>query len=140
MTLIPKHGKSAQFSLDSTSGTLVTLSSGLDNISISRARDNAEVTNFGDNDRNYILGLKGGTISISGQWSSTHAEVLDGVFNSTTSTTQSFEYSPSSTASGNHLLKGECLMTSLEYAVPVDDKVALSAELQITGAVTSTNH
>ena len=140
MAVVPKHGKTAAFGLDSTAGSLVMLSSGLDDISISRGRDNAEVTNFGDNDRNFILGLKGGTISISGQWSSTHAELLDGVFNSTTSTTQSFEFSPSSTAAGNHNLKGECLCTSLEYGVPVDDKVTLSAEFAITGAVTSTNH
>ena len=140
MSVVPKHGKGAQLALDSTAGSLVTLSSGLDNLSISRSRDNAEVTNLGDNDHAYILGLKGATISASGQWSSTHAEVLDGVFNSTTSTTQSFEYSPATTASGNHLLKGEALMTSLEYGVPVDDKVTLSFELQVTGAVTSTNH
>lgn len=139
MAVVPKYGNLGQFSLDSTAGSLVTFSSGLDDMSISRSRDNAEVTNFGDADRNYILGLKGGTISISGQWSSTHAEVLDGVFNSTTSTTQSFELSPNTTAAG-HLLKGECLCTSLEYTVPVGDKVGLSAEFQITGAVTSTNH
>lgn len=136
-----RHGRSASFWLDSTANTLVNLSSGLDDVSISRGMDPAEVTTFGDNDRSHIVGLRGATISCSGSFSSTHAEVLDGVFNDATSTSYSFEYSPDgSTATGRHLLKGESVMTSLEYGSPVDDKVAMSFELLITGAVTSTNH
>jgi len=41
---------------------------------------------------------------------------------------------------GRHLLKGESFLTSLEYAAPVGDKVLLSGELTVSGAVTSTNH
>lgn len=136
-----RHGKGTGFFLDSTAGSLVNFSSGLDDVSISREADTPEVTSFGDNDRNYIFGLRGATISCSGHFSSTHAEVLDGVFNDATSTTYSFELNPDgSTAAGRHLLKGECLMTSLEYGSPVDDKVSMSFELLVTGAVTSTNN
>jgi hypothetical protein len=136
-----RHGKGTNFKLDSTAGSLVNLSSGLDDVSFSRDLDTAEVTTFGDSDRSYIPGLKGATISCSGHFASTYAEVLDGVLNDATSTSYSFEYSPDgSTAAGRHLLLGECLMTSLEYQSPVDDKVSMSFELLITGAVTSTNH
>lgn len=136
-----RHGRNARFFLDSTANTLVNLSSGLDEASISRSMDPAEVTSFGDVDRNYIPGLRGATISCSGHFSSTHAEILDGIFTDPTSTTYTFELNPDgSTGAGTHLLKGECIMTSLEYGVSVGDKVGMSFELLVTGAVTSTNN
>lgn len=134
-----RHGKGASFELDSTAGTLVNLSSGLDDVTLSRDMSPAEVTTFGDNDRNHIGGLRGATISCSGHFSSTHANVLDGVFNDATSTSYTFKYNPESTASGRHTLTGESLMTSLEYGSPVDDKVGMSFNLIVTGVVTSTN-
>ncbi len=141
MAVAPRHGKGTAFSLDSTGGSLVNLSSGLDNVSLSRSLDTAEITTFGDNDRSYIPGLRGATISISGLFSSTHAEVLDGVLGRNSTATMSFEWNPDgSTAAGRHLLKGECFLTSLEYSASVDDKVGLSAELMISGAVVSTNN
>lgn len=134
-----RHGKGASFELDSTANTLVNLSSGIDDVSLSRSMDTAEVTTFGDNWRNFIVGLRGATISVSGHFSSTHANVLDGVFADATSTSYTFKYNPESTAAGSHTLTGECLMTSLEYTASVDDKVGMSFELLVTGAVTSTN-
>ena len=136
-----RAGKGANFKLDSTAGSLVNLSSGLDDLSINRSLDELEVTTFGDNDKNYIVGLRGATISGSGHFASTYAEVLDGVIGDATSTSYSFELSPDgSTAAGRHLLLGECLLTSLEYSAPVDDKVSLSFEAIVSGPVVSTNH
>ena len=110
-------------------------------MSLSRSLDTADVTSFGDNDRNYIPGLRGATCSFSGNFSSTHAEVLDGIFGRNSTATLSVEISPDgSTAAGRHLLKAETFITSLEYGAPVDDKVTMSGELLMTGAVTSTNH
>jgi predicted secreted protein len=134
-----RHGKAASFELDSTAGSLVNLSSGLDSISLSRAMDTAEVTTFGDSWKNYIVGLRGATISCSGHFSSTHANLLDGVFADATSTSYTFKYCPESTAATSHTLTGECLMTSLEYGAAVGDKVTMSFELIVTGVVTSTN-
>ncbi len=141
MAVAPRHGKGTAFSLDSTAGSLVNLSSGLDNVSCSRSLDTAEITSFGDNDRSYIPGLRGATISISGLFSSTHAEVLDGIIGRNSTATMSFEWNPDgSTAAGRHLLKGECFLTSLEYGASVDDRVQLSAECMVSGAVVSTNN
>lgn len=134
-----RHGKGASFELDSTAGSLVNLSSGLDDVTLSRDMNPAEVTTFGDNDRNYIVGLRGATISCSGHFSSTHANVLDGIFADATSTSYTFKYNPESTAATRHTLTGEAIMTSLEYGSPVDGKVSMSFELLVTGAVTSTN-
>ena len=141
MAVLPRHGKGSAFLLDSTAGSLVNLSSGVRKVSFSRSMDAPEVTTYGDSDRNYISGLRGAEITIEGIFSSTHAEVLDGVFGDATSTSYSFELNPDgSTAAGRHLLKGECLMTSLEYGVPFDDAVSMSIGLRVTGAISSTNN
>lgn len=141
MAVTPRHGRGSQLAIDSTSGSLVDFSSGLTEMSLSRELDTAEITSFGDNDKSYIPGLRGATISFSGNFSSTHAEVLDGVLGRNSTATLSWEYSPDgSTAAGRHLLKGEGFLTSLEYSAPVDDKVTLSGEMIVSGAVTSTNH
>jgi len=141
MAVIPRHGKGTGFALDSTAGTLVTLSSGLAEATLSREGETIDITNFGENDRNFLPGLRNATISCSGHFSSTHAEVLDGVFGRNSTASLSFEFSPDgSTATGRHLLKGESFLTSLEYGASVEDKVTLSFDLQVTNAVTSTNH
>ena len=141
MAVAPRHGRGSQLALDSTAGSLVNFSSGLDEMSLSRDIDMAEITTFGDNDKSYIPGLRGAEISASGLFSSTHAEVLDGVFGRNSTATLSWEFSPDgSTAAGRHLLKGEAFLTSIEYTAPVGDKVGMSLGLTITGAVTSTNH
>lgn len=141
MAPAPRHGKGTQLSIDSTAGSLVTFSSGFSEATLSRSLDTAEITTFGDNDRTYLPGLRGAELSFSGNFSSTHAEVLDGIFGRNSTASMSFEYSPDgSTATGRHLLKGEAFLTSLEYGASVDDKVTMSGTLQVTGAVTSTNH
>lgn len=135
-----RHGKGANFKLDNASGSLTNFSSGVDDVSISRSVDMAETTTYGDNDKTYIPGLRGATISVSGHFASTYAEILDALLG-LSSASLSFEYSPDgSTAAGRHLLLGECWVTGLEYGAPVSGKVNMSFDVLITGAVTSTNH
>lgn len=141
MAVAPRHGKGSQLAIDSTAGSLVNFSSGVTDASLSRSLDTAEITSYQDNDRTYLPGLRGATLSFSGNFSSTHAEVFDGLIGRNSTSTVSFEFSPDgSTAAGRHLLKGEAFVTSVEYSAPVDDKVTMSGELLISGAVTSTNH
>ena len=136
-----RHGKGSDFKLDSTASALVDFSNAVDDVSFSRDMNPAEVTAFGNDNRAFIKGLMGATISVSGHFDSTHAVVIDGVFNDATSTTYSVEVSlDGSTAAGRHLFTAETLMTSLEYTGNVDDKVGMAFELLVTGAVTSTNH
>lgn len=116
-------------------------SNAVDDLSFSRDMNPAEVTAFGNNDRAFIKGLMGATVSVSGHFNSTHAVVLDGIFGDATSTTYSAEISlDGTTGAGGHLFTCETLMTSLEYTGNVDDKVGMSFELLVTGAIVSTNH
>lgn len=127
--------------MDSTAGSLVNLSSGITEMTCSRSLDTADITTYGDNDRSYLPGLRGAEFSFSGNFSSTHAEVLDGVFGRNSTATVTVEFNPDgSTAAGRHLLRAECFLTGLDYGASVDDKVTMSGSLLASGVLTSTNN
>ena len=132
-----RHGKSASITITNVSAAVINYSSGVNSVTFSRSADTADVTHFGQNDKNFIPGLRGATLSLSGMFSSTHAKQLDAMLGSTTG--GAFVYGPESTTSGRRKFSGASVMTSLKYDAPVGDKVALSADFLITGAVLSTN-
>lgn len=100
----------------------------------SRDVDTPEVTTFGDDDREYIVGLRGSTISASGFWDAT----LDGVIGQVVgnATTLTFEYGPQGSDSGDVRYTGECILQSYSPSSPVDSAASWSADFIITGAVT----
>lgn len=100
--------------------------------------DVPESTVFGQDDRTYIPGLRGATLSISGFWDSTSTtgvdEILDEV--ATKSTTSTFIFGPQGDTTGDLVYTGECLMTSYSISAAVDGIVNFTADFQVTGAVT----
>jgi len=102
-------------------------------VDFSRDVDNPEVTTFGDDDREYIVGLRGATISISGFWDAT----LDGVLGQVVgaSTSLDFEYGPQGSTVGDVKYSGSCIMNSYAPSSPVDGPASWSADFVITGAV-----
>lgn len=132
-----RHGKSGFISITSATGGVINYSSGMNSVSFSRSADTADVTHFGQNDKNFIPGLRGATLSVAGMFSSTHAKKLDALLGTTAGGI--FVFGPESTATGRRKFTGNSVMTSLKYDDPVGDKVACSADFLITGAVTSTN-
>lgn len=132
-----KHGKNAYFAITSTTGGTINLSSGLAETSLSRSLDTAEVTTFGDGDKNYIPGLRDATFSVSGHYSSTHADKLDPLIG--WSTLPTFTFGPEGNTVTNIKYTGKTILTSLEYGASVGDKINLSLSFQCSGAITSTN-
>lgn len=128
------HGKSAVFKLDDSGGTLRDLSAYLDDCSMPRDIETAETTTFGSSAKSYIVGLTDATISISGKFDATADGYLAGVVGN--SATLSFEYGPAGSTGGNVKYSGECIMTSYEVSTPVGDVVTVSADFQVTGAIT----
>jgi hypothetical protein len=126
------HGKTAEFQIDNSGGSLTDISAYCDNVDFPLTADTAEVTTFGDASKEYIGGLKDATISISGSWDAT----ADGVLAAIIGLTGSFQYGPAGTTGGNIKYTGECICTSYNVTAPVGDKVSFSAEFQVTGAVT----
>jgi len=126
------HGKTAEFQIDNSGGSLTDISAYCDNVDFPLTADTAEVTTFGDASKEYIGGLKDATISISGSWDATADGVLAGIIG----LTGSFQYGPAGTTGGNIKYTGEAICTSYNVTAPVGDKVSFSAEFQVTGDVT----
>ena len=135
----PSHGKGATLLIESTAGTLVSFSSGLDGIDLNRSLELQDITGLADNDDVYLPEIREGSLSFGGHFASTFAEILDGLHASLSTGTRAWEFTPGSTdLGGAHMLKGQGVLTSLEYGAPVDGKINLSATLTVSGVVTST--
>jgi predicted secreted protein len=130
------HGKGSYFSITTIAGATVKMSSGLEEVSFPRSVDTAEVTTYGKNDRNFIAGLRSGTISVTGIFASTFEEKIAPLLGSTALT--NFTFGPGSTATGARKEKGSAIVTSYEVGAPVGDKVSMKMSLQVTGTITST--
>lgn len=133
------HGKKSTFSIDNSSGTPVDISAFCDEVSLSRDIETAETTTFGDNAKEYIMGLTDATISVSGKFdaaASTVDPTLSGILGQDTSVT--FAYTPGggTPSATNPRYTGECYLTSYEVSGSVGDVTSFSASFQCTGAIT----
>jgi len=126
-------GRKLVFKLDDAAGTLVDITSKLNDFSFPQTVGTEEATTFGDESQVFISTLKGATIDIAGDWDPTIDGHLFGIQG--LDATQTFEYYPTGTASGNVKYSGECRLTSYEISSPVGGKISFSASLQITGDV-----
>lgn len=134
-----RHGKGAAFKLDSSAGSLVDLSSYIDEVGFPQKVDTGVTTTFGKTAKTYIIGLTDGTISVKGKWDSTvdaHIVAVIAAQSAGTLASASFEYGPEGTASTRIKYTGESLVTSYEVSSPVGDVVTFSMELQVTDSVT----
>lgn len=134
MALTFKHGKSSYLKASIT-GSTVTLSSGLDEISWDRTVDTAEVTTFGDGDKNFLPGLRDSSFSLNGHWASTYELLIDGWLGSSSLVT--ITYGPQGNTTGFPKRTQSAIMTSLGVSNPVGDKVSMSIAFQGTGAVST---
>lgn len=134
------HGKKSKFSIDNSGGTPVDISAYCNEVSISRDIETAEVTTFGDDAKEYIIGLSDATISVSGQFDADGASTVDAVLSGILGqeASVSFEYIPGggSVSTSNPAYQGECYLTSYEVSGSVGDVTSFSASFQCTGAIT----
>ena len=131
-----RSGKSGFFSITSSTGGTVNLSSGLDDASLDRVAAALKVTTFGDSDEVYIAGLRGATLSLSGHFASTYEEKLSAMLGHTT--TPQWIFGPESTSNTRRKYSGGAVVTGVTVNGAVDDKVSMSVSLQCSGAITAT--
>lgn len=131
-----RSGKGAYFSITSATAGTINLSSGLDDASLARVAQALKVTTFGDNDENYIPGLRDATIKLSGHFASTYEEKLFPLLGSTAG--GNWVYGPESTANTRRKYSGASVVTGVTIGSPVADKVSMSIDLQCSGAITAT--
>jgi hypothetical protein len=133
MTLI--HGKGTFVSIATNDISLFTNSA-----EVKRAGDSHDVTCFGATGHAYQGGLTDGTLALKGVYDSgTGATVPRKVFQGNLGASLAFVYEAAGTASGAPKLAGTGVLVAYEESAPVADMVTWSAELQITGAVTTTD-
>lgn len=132
-------GKSGVFKLDNSGGTLVDLSSYIDNVDFPRDAALLETTTLGATSKTYIPGFKNATIAIKGHWDS-GATAIDAHMSAILgqAATVSFEYGPEGSTVGMVKYTGESIVTKFNVTTPVGGVVDWSADLQVSGAVTRT--
>ena len=133
------HGKNLVFKIDNSAGVLQTLTSFLDNVEISGDTDMGETTTAGAEDKTFVSGQTGRTLSISGKWDDTASTGPDAVLNGLQGleTTSTFEYGPNGSSAGKVKKSGECFLSSFVVTSPVSGVNVFTADFQITGAVTN---
>jgi predicted secreted protein len=127
------HGKSTNFQLDDTSGTIRDISDTITSVDFPETLDTAETTAFGSSAKSYIVGLTDATISVSGIWDAT----VDGyIAGGAEPASRSFVFGPAGSTVSNVKYTGEAIVTSFSISNPVGDVVTYSLDLQVTGAIT----
>ena len=142
-----RHGKGGVFKLDNASGTLVDISTVVEDAKISYSVDTGEVTQFGNNSKAYITGLQDASVSISGKFDATFDAQFQALIAALMADTKSgtaptnsatFEYGPEGSAPGRIKYTGEAIVTKYEVSAAVGDVVSYSLDLQCSGALTRT--
>lgn len=134
------HGKDSYFSVeDSAATTLRNISPYLKTVDFNRSNDANDTTTKGAEGKTYRPGLTDGEIRLTGLWDDTASVGSYTVLKSLlgVETTVGFEWGPEGNTSGMEKLSGECILTQYDESSPVDDMVAFTATLKISGDVTS---
>ena len=131
-----RSAKNTFFSITSATGGTINLSSGLDDASLERVANAIDVTTFGDNDKNYIAGLRDATIPLSGHFASTYEEKLFPLLGSTAG--GAWVYGPESSSNTRRKYSGSSVVTAVTIGGSVDGKVNMSLNLQCSGTITAT--
>jgi hypothetical protein len=134
-----KHGKDSYFAIeDSGAAVLRAIGDHCDTITLDRDWDMADSTTIGKEDKEFISGLGGATISLAGKWDSLAVTgpdvVLAGLGGLEVSV--GFEYGPEGNTTGSTRYTGECFVSKYQVSSPLEGVVKFSATVQVTGAVT----
>jgi len=133
------HGKDSYFSVeDSAATTLRNISPYVKTIDFNRSTDANDVTTKGAEGRTYRPGLTDGEIRLTGLWDDTASTGSQTVLQSLVGIemTVGFEYGPEGNTNGMVKYSGECVCTQYDEGSPVDDMVAFTCTLKISGDVT----
>jgi len=130
------HGSQAVLKLnDGTS--LRDVSGYVTSTGINRMKDLADTTPIGGSlNKTYIPGLKDATIPLEGNYDVTVDGYLQSMYDNTA--TAAFEFYPGGNTTGQPKLTGSFLLSSYNTTTAVGDKGTISAEVQISGAITRT--
>lgn len=127
------HGKDTFISLNASD-----ISAFCNTSTFTRTADSHDVTTYGNSDHVYVGGLGDGTASIGGTYDNGATGPRD-VIEPLIGTVVTLIRRPEGTGSGKPQDSVQALVTNYVETNPVAEMVTWSAELQLSGAVTSTN-
>lgn len=127
------HGKSTYVSLDGDD-----LSTYSTNLEFGRTADSHDVTTFGNNSHVYQGGLGDGTATLTGIYDNTAVTGPRAVIEPLIGTTTVLIRRPEGTGSGRPQDSVDVVVTAYNETSPVADMVTWTADLQLSGEVTST--
>jgi predicted secreted protein len=132
------HGKDAILKVDTAAGVLTDISPYITGVTLSREQDTAEVSVLGADDKQYMAGMRGATISCDGRFDPTFDALVEGLLAANSIT--DFEYYPVGLPIGPTKPKyaGTMIVTSNEIGTSIDDSASDSVEFMVTGAVVRT--
>lgn len=141
------HGKNAYVAMEASvgAGSVTDYSAYFNDVSLSRSIETAETTTFGDDDKEYIIGLRDATVSLSGLFDATMDGVLAGLLgagkvvvhlatNGGTASASNPVYKLDG-GTGDFSAPG-AIITSYDISPAVGDVIPFSVDIQVSGAIT----
>ncbi len=127
------HGKDAVFKIDNVSDSETDISAYCDDSTMSRLVELADVTAYGDEDRNFIAGLGTATVALGGPFDT----ALDAIIGTPVQqkVVRNFTFDPIGAGTGGRIT-GDCFITNYVTGIPVGDNITWTATLVTTGAIT----
>lgn len=125
------HGRQTYVSVDTND-----LSAYVDNVSFNRTGDSHDVTGMGADDHEFLGGLRGGQMQLSGSYKSGPGGPRD-VLAGKVGATVEVVYRPEGTGTGKPEDTFDAILVGYDETSPVADRKQWAATFQITGPVTT---
>jgi hypothetical protein len=134
-------GKDVSFQIDETTstGAIADISSHLTSAAITGEQNILEDSALGDDERTYLHGLAGATISVAGFWNTTTEAIYGPLIGNRTSRTKTAEYGTFTTNStSGRYHNGEVLVSNIAVTGAVDTIQVFTADHTFSGIVNRT--
>lgn len=128
-------GRDMRFKIDNASGSITDLSGDVNQQSLQRAVSLLEDSGMGDEERTFLPGLAGTTISINGFWNTTTDAIFGPLISDNTSITKTVEFR----AYANRFYNGEVYVGNVQLSGAPDSLETFSVDLTFSGAVNRTS-
>jgi hypothetical protein len=136
---MPNHGKVTYVGMDNASGTLTDISAYSRSASPSESIDTAESTNFGQNDKTYVIGQGDETFSVEGTFETaflTMVRQVKAAQQAGTQPTCTVRFGPAGSGTGKYFSERETLITGINVSSSTGDLVTMTVDFQRTGSTT----
>lgn len=134
------HGKDSVFKVEDSGGTtLRDITPYIKSVDFNQSQDANDTTTKGAEGKSYRPGLTDGEIRLTGLWDQTASVGSNTVLQSLVGIeiTVGFEWGPQGSTAGQVKKSGECVLSQYDESSPVDDMVAFTSTLKISGDVTA---